>query len=95
MAIRQKVFIGVFSALVLGSVLAATGTWAKDAAVTATTSEPAPRELTAEEDHRAMMEQLGIASLRPGANPNDPNAPNAVNYDEAKANPIRICPIHW
>lgn len=38
-------------------------------------------------DHRQMMEQLKIASLRPGANPNDPKAPNAVNYDEAKANP--------
>lgn len=25
--------------------------------------------------------------MRPGANPNDRNAPNAVNYDEAKANP--------
>ncbi|QQS49460.1 MAG: acetylxylan esterase [Acidobacteriota bacterium] len=33
-----------------------------------------------------MMEQLGIESLRPGANPNDPNASNAVNYDESKAN---------
>ena len=38
-------------------------------------------------DHRQMMEQLKIASLRPGANPNDPKAPNAVNYDESKANP--------
>lgn len=38
-------------------------------------------------DHRQMMEQLKIATLRPGANPNDRNAPNAVNYDEAKANP--------
>jgi hypothetical protein len=38
-------------------------------------------------DHRQMMEQLKITTLRPGANPNDRNAPNAVNYDEAKANP--------
>ncbi|HEX9004834.1 MAG TPA: acetylxylan esterase, partial [Blastocatellia bacterium] len=38
-------------------------------------------------DHRQMMEQLKITALRPGANPNDPKAPNAVNYDEAKANP--------
>ncbi len=32
-----------------------------------------------------MMELLKITSLRPGANPNDPKAPNAVNYDESKA----------
>lgn len=38
-------------------------------------------------DHRQMMEQLNIITLRPGANPNDPKAANAVNYDEAKANP--------
>lgn len=38
-------------------------------------------------DHQQMLEQLKITSLRPGANPNDRNAPNAVNYDEAKANP--------
>ncbi len=38
-------------------------------------------------DHRQMMEQLKITTLRPGANPNDPKAVNAVNYDEAKANP--------
>ena len=33
------------------------------------------------------MEMLGIKALRPGADPNDPQSPNAVNYDEAKANP--------
>jgi len=45
-----------------------------------------PVELTAEQDHSLMMEQLHINALRPGANPNNPNAPNGVNYDEAKAN---------
>lgn len=34
-----------------------------------------------------MMGLLKITSLRPGANPNNPQAPNAVNYDESKANP--------
>ena len=38
------------------------------------------------------MEMLKITSLRPGANPNNPQAPNAVNYDEAKANPYPILP---
>jgi len=53
---------------------------------------PTPLELTAEQDHKLMMQQLNISSLRPGANPNNPNAPNAVNYDEAKANPFPNLP---
>ena len=44
-------------------------------------------ELTAQQDHALMMQALGIDSLRPGANGLDPNAPNAANYDESKANP--------
>ena len=39
-----------------------------------------------------MLEALKIASLRPGANPNNPQAPNAVNYDESKANPYSKLP---
>ncbi len=39
-----------------------------------------------------MMELLGIKELRRGANPRDPNAENAVNYDEAKANPFPNLP---
>jgi len=50
------------------------------------TPEQQARQEATRRDHRNMMEQLGIESLRPGANPNDPNAPNAVNYDESKAN---------
>ncbi len=38
------------------------------------------------------MDLLGIKQLRPGANPRDPKAPNAVNYDEAKANPYPKLP---
>src|SRR6266480_588573 len=45
-----------------------------------------------EEDHKKMMDQLHITSLRPGANGNDPKAPNAANYDEAKANPYPHLP---
>lgn len=37
------------------------------------TKWPAPAELTTDEDHRLMKEQLGIDILRPGANPNDPS----------------------
>ena len=41
---------------------------------------------TAAEDHRNMMEQLGIRALRPGPSGNE-SAPNHANYDEATANP--------
>src|SRR5688572_2225840 len=50
------------------------------------------RKLT-EEDHKQMLAQLHITSpLRQGANGNDPNAPNAANYDESKANPFPNLP---
>ncbi len=49
------------------------------------------RKLT-EKDHKRMMKLLNIDSLRPGANGSDLNAPNAANYDEAKANPYPNLP---
>lgn len=45
-----------------------------------------------DEDHRDMMRQLNIKTLRPGANGWDANAPNKVNYDESKANPYPNLP---
>jgi lysophospholipase L1-like esterase len=39
------------------------------------------------DDHRNMMEQLGIKALRPGPSGNEA-APNHANYDEALANPF-------
>ncbi len=48
---------------------------------------PEPKNWTAAEDHRNMMEQLGIKALRPGPSGNE-NAPNHANYDEATANPF-------
>ncbi|MEJ1970256.1 MAG: hypothetical protein WDN03_16755 [Rhizomicrobium sp.] len=48
--------------------------------------------LTAEQDHRRILDALHIAALRPGVNGNDPNAPNAANYDEAKAGPTSPLP---
>jgi hypothetical protein len=56
-----------------------------------TPEQQAQREAT-RQDHQRMLEALKITSLRPGANPNDPQAPNAVNYDEAKANPYPRLP---
>jgi hypothetical protein len=53
---------------------------------------PPPVQLTAQQDHKRMMDLLHIKQLRPGANPRDAKAPNVVNYDEAKANPYPVLP---
>jgi hypothetical protein len=45
-----------------------------------------------QQDYNQMLAQLNITSVRPGANGNDPKAPNAANYDEAKANPFPNLP---
>jgi hypothetical protein len=44
------------------------------------------------QDYNQMLAQLNITWLRPGANGNNPKAPNAANYDEAKANPFPYLP---
>ncbi len=46
---------------------------------------------TAADDHRQMMRQLGIRTLRPGPSGNE-SAPNRANYDEALANPFPNLP---
>ena len=56
-----------------------------------TPEQQAQQEVT-RQDHQRMLESLKITSLTPGANPNNPQAPNAVNYDEAKANPYPKLP---
>jgi hypothetical protein len=42
-------------------------------------------------DHQQMLDQLGIKHLRPAAS-HDPKSPNAVNYDESRANPYTNLP---
>ena len=54
-------------------------------------SQDSIRKLT-EQDHKDMLAKLNITSLRPGANGSNPNAPNAANYDETKANPYPVLP---
>ena len=71
--------------IVLGLALATTSARAQ------TPTQQAPTPLTAEQDHRNMMDQLGIRALRPGPS-GDPNAPNHANYDEALANPYPNLP---
>jgi hypothetical protein len=51
----------------------------------------APLNWTAAQDHRNMMDQLGITALRPGPSGNE-QAPNHANYDESKANPFPDLP---
>jgi hypothetical protein len=50
-----------------------------------TNTLPPPVHLTAEQDHQRTMDLLNITTLRPGRSGN-PDAPNAANYDESKAN---------
>jgi hypothetical protein len=49
-------------------------------------------QLTAEQDRQRLLDLLHIQSLRPGADAKNPQSPNAVNYDEAKANPYPNLP---
>ena len=53
--------------------------------------QQAPVNWTAAEDHRNMMDQLGIKALRPGPSGTE-TAPNHANYDESTANPFPILP---
>src|SRR5207237_3834757 len=50
-----------------------------------------PVTFTAQDDHRNMLDQLGITRLRPGRSANQ-GAANAANYDEALANPYPNLP---
>ena len=52
---------------------------------------PNPNAALTADDHRNMMEQLGIKALRPGPSGNE-SAPNHANYDEALANPYPNLP---
>jgi hypothetical protein len=53
---------------------------------------PPPVELTTQQDHKRMMDLLGIKELRRGADGMRRDVPNAANYDEAKANPFPNLP---
>ncbi|HVJ03397.1 MAG TPA: hypothetical protein VM662_14540 [Sphingomonas sp.] len=47
----------------------------------------------AEADRRAMLDRLGIADTRPGADGFNRDAPTAANYDEAKAGSPELPPL--
>jgi hypothetical protein len=50
-----------------------------------------PVNWTTQQDHKNMMEQLGIIRLRPGPS-GQPGRTNSANYDPAKANPFPVLP---
>ncbi len=50
-----------------------------------------PLNWTTQEDHKNMLEQLGIVRLRPGPS-GQPGTTNSANYDPAKANPFPDLP---
>jgi hypothetical protein len=52
---------------------------------------PAPMNWTTQQDHKNMMEQLGIKALRPGPS-GRAGATNEANYNPAKANPYPDLP---
>src|SRR5262245_16029171 len=53
--------------------------------------QPEPKNWTAQDDHRNMMEQLGIKALRPGPSGNEADA-NHPNYHESTAYPVPNLP---
>jgi lysophospholipase L1-like esterase len=74
------------------AVVAQDSTQAASARANAGGATPAPVVFTTQQDHENMLKQLGVTKLRPGRDGNDRNAPNAANYDEAKANPYPVLP---
>ncbi|WP_031499121.1 alpha/beta hydrolase family protein [Bryobacter aggregatus] len=58
--------------------------------------QPTPAQLATQaasvEDRQKMLDLLQITSLRRGADGRNPDAPNAANYDESKANPYPKLP---
>src|SRR5437879_3794543 len=80
-------------AFALSALAIVTPIWADDSQKkTDAGSLPPPVQLTAQQDHKRMMELLKIKELRRGANGNDRKAPNAANYEESKANPYPNLP---
>jgi hypothetical protein len=65
--------------------------WTQSTPTTAN-NQPGPVQFTAKEDQRRLMDLLHISTLRPGADGRNPQAPNAANYDESKANPYPNLP---
>src|SRR5216683_1513121 len=85
--------IGWSVALVLWALVVAPPAGATEPAAPHDTGTlPPPVEMTAQQDHQRIMDLLHITSIRQGADGRNPQAPNAANYDESKANPYPNLP---
>ena len=85
-------FTGWTVGLILSAMIGARFSGGADSSVSQDTNVAAPPVvLTPEQDQQRIMNLLHISSLR-GANGNNPQAPNAANYDESKANPYPKIP---
>jgi len=80
--------IPLFALLISAGPLAAQPPAAPSAGSTSTNASSG---WTAAQDHKNMMEQLGIIRLRPGPS-GQSGATNSANYDQAKANPYPDLP---
>ncbi|AWL08304.1 hypothetical protein HME7025_00432 [Aquirufa nivalisilvae] len=69
------------------------GSWAQIARTAEQDSILAERNRKTQADYQQMLEQLNIQSIRPGVNGSNPQAPNAANYDELKANIYPNIPV--
>ncbi|MCZ2478774.1 alpha/beta hydrolase family protein [Aquirufa nivalisilvae] len=69
------------------------GSWAQIARTAEQDSILAERNRKTQADYQQMLEQLNIQSIRPGVNGSNPQAPNAANYDESKANIYPNIPV--
>src|SRR5689334_6987961 len=91
---RGRSVLGTFAAVAaLGAPLRAQQSTPAVPASNATNARPAAdtKDWTTADDHKQMMQQLGITALRAGPSGNE-QAPNHANYDEAKANPFPNLP---
>lgn len=81
------------SITLLVSSLLSFGSWAQIARTAEQDSILAERNRKTQADYQQMLEQLNIQSIRPGVNGSNPQAPNAANYNESKANIYTNIPV--
>jgi len=79
----------IIFALAIGALAAASAR--ADIAPASASQAPASSAAETAADHAAMLQQLGIKTLRPGPSGNE-SAPNHANYDESLANPYPNLP---
>ncbi len=92
-ALCSRIFLSGWLAAGFTLSMTAGALYGQAAAASAADTVKAPETLnwTARQDHKNMMDQLGIKALRPGPS-GQVGAANSANYDPAKANPYPDLP---